>query len=414
MTTLPLSHVRILDLTNVIAGPMATRVLAHLGAQVIKVEPPWGRAVGRILAFRPEAGRGRPYNAIPSFNEVNRAKLSASLDLRRTEGKQLFQALLAISDVVVENYSPRVMPNLGLAYEALRQVRPDLIMVSMPAMGAGDLGPWANYISFGPGTDALAGLSDLTGYEGGPPSKPGNFYADQNSASHVAFAVMVALRHRRRTGQGQHIQVVLRETTMAVIGECFLEYQMTGGVPTRIGNRHSWMAPHNVYPCAGEDSWVAIAVASDAEFQRLSQAIERPELAQDPRFADGASRKRNERELDPCIEAWTRSRTRQEAMLALQRHGVRAGAVLTVGDLKTDSHWAALGSTDAVDHPEAGHGVHPGLPWRASRSGGQLGRPAPLFAEHNAFVLGDLLGLPEEDMLRLQQAGAAPTEPMAL
>lgn len=412
MSTLPLSHVRILDLTNVIAGPVATRILAQLGAQVIKIEAPWGRAVGRVHAFQPEATRGRPYNAVASFNEVNRAKLSISLDLQRPEGKHAFKSLVAISDVVIENYSPRVMPNLGLPYDVLKQLRPDLVMVSMPAMGMGNAGPWANYISFGPGTDALAGLSDLTGYEGGPPSKPGNFYADQNSATHVAFAVMAAVHCRRQSGQGQHIQVVLREATMAVIGDSFLECQMTGRVPTRMGNRHPWMAPHNVYPCVGEDSWVAIAVATDAEFQRLCQVIGEPELERDPRFADSLARKRHEQDLDPYIEAWSRTRTRQQAMLALQRHGVQAGAVLTVGDLRRDPHWATLGFADEVDHPEAGHGVHPGLPWRSSHDKRGLGRPAPLFAEHNAYVLGDLLGMPEDVRESLRLKKVAPEEPV--
>ena len=169
---LPLSHVRVIDLTNVIAGPVATRVLGQLGAQVIKVEQPWGRAIGNISMHTAADGRPRPYNTVATFNEVNRAKLSIAIDLAHEGGKRLFRNLVGVSDVVIDNYSPRVMGNLGLSYEALRKVRPDLIMVSMPAMGSS--GPWANYISFGPGTDALGGLSDVTGYKGGPPHKPGN------------------------------------------------------------------------------------------------------------------------------------------------------------------------------------------------------------------------------------------------
>ncbi|MCH8088025.1 MAG: CoA transferase, partial [Chloroflexi bacterium] len=177
---LPLHHVRVVDLTNVIAGPVATRVLGQLGAQVIKVELPWGRAIGNIALHTQESNHPRPYNAVATFNEVNRAKLSIAIDLGHKNGKRLFLELVGLSDVVIENYSPRVMGNLGFPYQELVKVRPDLIMISMPALG--DPGPWSNYISFGPGTEALAGLCDITGYQGGPPLKPGNFYADQNAA----------------------------------------------------------------------------------------------------------------------------------------------------------------------------------------------------------------------------------------
>ena len=158
-------------------------------------------------------------------------------------------------------------PTLGLTYEHLRTLRPDLIMVAMPALGRP--GPWSDYISFGPGTEGLGGMCHVTGYEDGPPSKPGNFYSDQTSAFHVATAIMSAIWKRRRTGQGKRLEIVLRDVTMAVIGEKFLEYQLTGRGPGRVGNRHHGMAPHNVYQCKGEDAWVVIAVASDEEFAKL-------------------------------------------------------------------------------------------------------------------------------------------------
>ena len=267
---LPLTGVRVLDLTNVIAGPVATRVLGNLGAEIIKIELPWGRSVGNMAIFTSDKSVERPYNKNAGFNEVNRAKRSISLDLADPRGKALFECLVSISDVVIENYSPRVMPNLGLTYSHLRTLRPDLIMVAMPALGSP--GPWSNHISFGPGTEGLGGMCHVTGYQDGPPSKPGNFYSDQTSAFHVATAIMAAIWKRRRTGQGKQIEIVLRDVTMAVIGEYFLEYQLTGRSPTRIGNRHPSMAPHNVYRCKGDDAWVVIAVASDAEFDSLCDA----------------------------------------------------------------------------------------------------------------------------------------------
>ena len=271
---LPFRHVRIIDLTNVIAGPVTTRVLGQLGAQIIKVELPWGRAIGNVQMHTQDTEQPRPYNTVATFNEVNRAKMSIAINLAHEGGRGLFRELVSVSDVVLENYSPRVMPNLSLSYESLVKVRPDLIMVSMP--GLGESGPWVNHISFGPGTDALSGLSDVTGYEGGPPHKPGNFYADPNSAFHVATSIMAALRQRHRTGRGQHVQVVLREATMAIIGEQFLGYQLNGKPPQRMGSRHPSMAPHNVYRCNGDDAWVVIAVESDDEWQRFCSAIGEP------------------------------------------------------------------------------------------------------------------------------------------
>ena len=301
---LPLIGVRVLDLTNVIAGPVATRVLGHLGAEIIKIELPWGRSVGNMAIFTSDKSQERSYNKNAGFNEVNRAKRSLSLDLADSRGKALFEELVSISDVVIENYSPRVMPNLGLTYDHLRTLRPDLIMVAMPALGSP--GPWTNYISFGPGTEGLGGMCHVTGYQDGAPSKPGNFYSDQTSAFHVATAIMAAIWKRRRTGQGKQIEMVLRDVTMAVIGEYFLEYQLTGRAPTRIGNRHPSMAPHNVYRCKGDDAWVVIAVASDAEFDSLCNATGNTQWKTDDRFSTMSARLQNQDTLDSLIEEMDR------------------------------------------------------------------------------------------------------------
>ena len=193
MARTALDSVRIADLTNVIAGPVSTRMLAQLGAEVIKVELPWGRAIGNITMHASGSG-DRPYNQVTSFNEVNRAKKSIAIDLTHEEGRETFKEIVGISDIVIQNYSPRVMHNLGLDYDNLVSIKPDIIMVSMPALGLE--GPWSQYISFGPGTDALSGLSSVTGYRDGPPHKPGNFYADHNSAFHVAAGIMSSLYRR--------------------------------------------------------------------------------------------------------------------------------------------------------------------------------------------------------------------------
>ena len=389
----PLSQLRVVDLTNVIAGPVATRVLGQLGAQIIKVEPPWGRSIGGVALF----------------NEVNRAKMSIAIDLSHESGQEAFLRLVSLSDVVIENYSPRVMPNLGLSYDELREVRPGLIMVSMPAMGAS--GPWTNYVSFGPGTDAVAGLSDITGYEGGPPHKPGNFYADPNAAFHVATALMAALWQRRRTGRGQLMEIVLRETTMAVIGEYFLEYQLTGSEPQRTGNRHPRMAPHNIYRCQGDDAWIAIAVASDEEWRRLCKAMGDPGWCRDDRFDTVQGRRRHQDDLDCRIQSWSGRRTNYEAMDILQSNGVKAGAVLKAPEILDDPHYRERGYIDHTEHPEAGSLKHPGLPWRSSRASHNLGQRAPLFPEHSDWVLGDLLTLEESEIAQMRLNATAPLEP---
>ena len=407
---LPLTGVRVLDLTNVIAGPVATRVLAHLGAEIIKIELPWGRSVGNMAIFTSDKSEERPYNKNAGFNEVNRAKRSISLDLADPRGKALFEELVSVSDVVIENYSPRVMPNLGLTYGHLRTLRPDLIMVAMPALGSP--GPWSNHISFGPGTEGLGGMCHVTGYQDGPPSKPGNFYSDQTSAFHVATAIMAAIWKRRRTGQGKQIEIVLRDVTMAVIGEYFLEYQLTGRSPTRIGNRHPSMTPHNVYRCKGDDAWVVIAVASDAEFDNLCDASGNAHWKTDDRFSTMRARLQNQGILDSLIEKWTSERTPQEAMHHLQAAGVRAGAVLKSTEALVDPQYQARGFIDHTHHPEAGNFKHPGVSFKSSAPLADLGRRAPLFAEHSDWVLDDLLGLPSETAEVLHTDGVAPLVPV--
>lgn len=410
MKPLPLTGVRVLDLTNVIAGPVATRMLSHLGAEVIKIEIPWGRGVGNIAMFTSDKSVERPYNKHAGFNEVNRAKKSLALDLADSRGKGIFKELVSVSDVVIENYSPRVMPNLGLDYEQLRTLRPDLIMVAMPALGRP--GPWSDYVSFGPGTEGLGGMCHVTGYEDGPPSKPGNFYSDQTSAFHVATAIMAAIWKRRRTGEGKRLEIVLRDVTMAVIGEKFLEYQLTGRGPGRVGNRHHGMAPHNVYRCKGEDAWVVIAVASDEEFAKLAETTSNPGWVTDTRFASMAARLQNQDTLDGLIKMWTLQHTPQEAMYCLQASGVRAGAVLKAPETLTDPQYEARGFVDHTHHPEGGDFKHPGVSFRSSGPITSLGRRAPLFAEHSDWAIGGLLGHPASTAEILHNEGVAPLVPV--
>ena len=411
MSPFPLQNVRVLDLTQAVAGPVCTRLMAHLGAQVIKIESPWGRGLVRGVGVPGKRPDSKPYNLVPNFNELGRGKLGMTLNLQTEGGKDLFRKLLRIADVVVDNYSPRVMPNLGLDYESLRKIKPDIIMVSMPAFGS--TGPWANFIAFGPGTDALSGVCEITGYEDGPPLKPGNFYADQNGGFHTVLAIMLALWHRKNTGQGQRIESTLRDGLVSVIGEKFLEYQLTGRVPTRMGNRHPTMAPHNVYPCQGEDKWVTIGIGTDEEWQALCRVMGRSDLASDARYRDVLGRRRHEKELDAAITEWTQQRSHYEAMNSLQAAGVSAGAALTAPEIVEDPHYKERDAFDYTDHPDAGRARHSGIAWKMTRAPMNTGVPAPQFAQHLDWVLQEVLALPQGEIDALRDSKVVVWEPQA-
>jgi len=409
MLNTPLSGIRIADLTNVIAGPVATRVLAHLGAEVVKVELPWGRAIGNI-AMHGDTGSDRPYDVVTSFNEVNRSKKSIAIDLTHSDGKEIFKEIVSISDIVIQNYSPRVMSNLGLTYDILRTIRPDLIMVSMPALGLE--GPWSDYISFGPGTDALGGLSSITGYKGDRPHKPGNFYADHNSAFHVATGIMSSILKRQTNGFGEHLEIVLREATMSVIGEYFLEFQLTGTEPERTGNDHHKYYPHGIYKCKGIDSWLAITIENNREWIELCSTIGAKDFIQNPKLNDIDNRRNARISIDHKIEEWTSSITNKEAMTLLQSAGVKAGIVSKASDLISDPQFYERNYLDEVTHPDAGPSMSPGLPFKFSNLDTNLGNRAPLYSEHTEHILNNLLGLDRSFVQKAIHQGTTPLKPL--
>ncbi|MHB8575205.1 MAG: CaiB/BaiF CoA transferase family protein [Dehalococcoidia bacterium] len=408
----PLAGIRIIDFTNAVAGPTATSILGDLGAEVIKIEAPDGRQPNPSGVAPHRAGTpDLPYNRVITFNERNRSKLGVVLDLARPEGRQLFLELAQVSDAVVENFSPRVMGNLRLDYPDLTAVRPDIILVSMPAFGKS--GPYRARASYGPGIDAMSGLSHLTGYEDGPPMKPGNFYCDQNAGLLAASSLLAALRHRRRTGEGQWIECAMIEGELQLVAEALIDCQMNGRVQTRIGNRHPRMAPHGVYPCAGRDAWVAIAVATDAQFVALADLIERPDLAADPRFAALAQRLANQDVLDEEIAVWTRQRDHREAQRLLQAAGVPAGSALNAAELLTDPQVRARESFEYVGYPDIPVPFpHTRVAFRLRGRNTHIERRAPGFGEHNDAVLGDLLGARAERLTALRGSGVVADAPV--
>jgi len=405
---LPLYGVRILDLTMAWAGPYATRLLGDMGAEVIKVEAVNNWDLLRSFTGQPPTVE-RVWDKSPYFNHVNRDKYGCVLDLSQEKGRELFLRLAAISDVVIENFRAEVMENLGLTYETLSAANPQLIVVSMP--GHGSTGPERDFIAYGTNVEQLSGLCHLTGYEGGPPQKTGISYGDPMAGIAAAGAIALALWDRRRSGRGQYVEVAQRENLINMIGEQVVAYSMTGREPARRGNRDSSMAPHGCYPCRGEDQWLTIACEDDAQFAALCQAMGRPELASDARFADVVSRYRNQDALDGEIAAWTRVQSKEEAAEALQAAGVPASPVLSAPEVFEDPHLRARGFFETVAHSVAGVWEVEGPHWRFSEAPAHIRLPAPAFGEHNGYVFRELLGLSEDEVARLEAEGVTGATP---
>ena len=410
---LPLEGVRVISLSQVYAGPYATRLLADMGAEVIKIESAFrsgrgGRSPQPGVVYPNGEPGERPYNRSAYYNELNRNKYAIALDLSKEKGKEIFKRLVAISDVVVENFSPRVMRNFGLDYPVLKEINPRIIMISLSAYG--QTGPYRDYISFGHGIEAMTGLSWLTGYPDSPPLGPGMAYADSTAGLYAAFAVLLALHYRRLSGKGQYIDLSLRETLATLLGEQILDWVMNKKSPQRKGNQDSPVAFQGCYRCRGDDSWIALAISSAQEWASLCEVIGNPALAKTRKFPDLL--RQNREELDELIEEWTQKHEPYEAMHILQQAGIRAGVVLDAGGLFQDLHLRERGFWEEVAHPEAGTHPHPGMPWKLSRTPGKIRLPAPCFAQHNEYVFNELLGLPKEEIAELEKEGVIATSPL--
>ena len=300
----PLTGVRVADLTMIWAGPYAAKILADQGAEVIKIESPRAWDNIRTLLPPPVAPGEHWWNTNFYFHEYSRNKKSLSLDLASDDGKAIFAKLLGHCDVVIENYRTDVMDNLGLSYEWLREQKEDIIVVGMA--GFGKTGPEKDAVGYGPIIEMMSGMTSTSGYgDDGVPYKSGISYGDPIAGVCAAAAVATALIHRQRTGQGQYIDLAQREVMSTLLGEFFMDWSMNQRLPEHIGNGHDWMAPHNVYPCAGEDEWIAICVRTDGEWEGLKRAMGSPEWAERTEFSDQILRWEHRQELDALVGAWT-------------------------------------------------------------------------------------------------------------
>jgi crotonobetainyl-CoA:carnitine CoA-transferase CaiB-like acyl-CoA transferase len=321
----------------------------------------------------------------------------------------VFERLVSVSDVLIENFRQGSLERLGYDYQELRRHRPDLIYVSMPAFG--NTGPWQGYLGYGIGQEQLSGMAHLTGYPGDGPMKSGINHGDPITGSHAAGVLLAALRRRRRTGEGMYIDVSQQESAVAFMGGELLAYQMTGHEPERIGNRSRWYAPCNTYPCAEEDRWITIAATNDSEWVSLLAAMDASGLADDPRFASPEARMAHQDELDAIIGGWTSSQDVFALAERLQAVGVPAGPVLRGPDLLEDKHYAERGTFVTVDHPQVGPKRYPGLPWKMSGTPGEVRWPSPTLGQHNREVFGGLLGLTGDEISALESGGVIGTKP---
>ena len=408
MTQAPLRNIRVLDLSRVFAMPFAGANLADLGAEVIKIDTCQAQFMDTTRTITGPFPDNQPgelwWEQGGTFQMLNRGKRSLTLDLRSGESQAIIKDLVRVCDVVLENFTPRVMARFGLDYESLRVHRPDLIMVSNT--GYGHSGPWSSFGAMASALEPTHGTGAFMGYleegpdgrlaEGQVPNKMGNSYSDFLATWTALGAVMAALLRRARTGQGQWIDLAMYQTGTTVIGTGVLDFAFNSRRTLRIGNRHPVWSPHGVYPCQGHDQWVAIAVRDQSDWLALCRGIGKPELAADPRFSDPIDRRQHQEELDVMIASWTSERTSYQVTDTLQEAGVPAGAVLTAKQALTDPQYLARGFFETVHNPPE-VGLRPkgyvGRGWRFSKSEAGIRGPAPRLGEANDYVLGELLGI---------------------
>ncbi|HZQ37746.1 MAG TPA: CoA transferase [Dehalococcoidia bacterium] len=404
---LPLAGLRVVDMSWMWAGPYCTLQLAHLGAEVIRIEsqhrPCMNRRVPPYAGDRPGLNRGG------SFNQWNQGKGSVLLDLKKPEAVQLARELVATADVFVENYAVGVVDRLGLGWDVLSQINPGLVMASLSGYGAS--GPYKDRVAFGTPLTMISGLGQLTGYVGRGPAEVGISYGDPNGGLHAAFAILAALWKRHETGRGQYIDVSQWEALLSILPEGILPYTMRGEQPARRGNRDEWLAPHGIFRAKGQpdapgassdDRWVSIVVRDDPEWARLAPLLD--EAAADPRFVTRAGRKACEDELEAIVTAWTRERDAWAITEQLQALGIPAAPVMDMRDVAEDPHLNQRGFYVRLEHPEVGVQQHAGIPWKLHGTPLHVREPAPCMGEDNEYVVMQLLGRSRAEYERLLAA----------
>jgi len=401
----PLHGFRGVVLTQAWAGTYATQLLGLLGADVIQVEVrgrldswrgTYKNPIPKHLAQRPSAKHA--WNVSPLYNSVNLNKRCVTLDLATAEGVAVFKRLIAHADFVAENFSPRVMGNLGIGYDTLSAIKPDLVMASLSAYGA--TGPWAPVPGIGGTIEPSSGMSALLGYPGEHPQNSGQMYPDPVAGLCGFAALALALLHRDRTGDGQYIDLSMQEANFVFIGDAWLEYALTDRVRGPLGNRHPLFAPHGIFPARGDDQWLAVAVESDAQWRALCDVLGIDATTHPTQ----AARKADEAVLEAALAQRTARCDKLELAATLCARGIASAAVLDAREIATDSALRARGHLVPVEHPQAGTMWQSGLPARLSRTPGGVTRPAPLQGQHSSEVFKELLGMTDAQYQALVDA----------
>ena len=406
----PLAGLRVLDSAAVWAMPLAAAMLSDLGADVIKVESTV-RLVRGGEPYPDNEPTENHFNRGGVFAALNRGKRSLTLNFGAERGIELFKDLVAKSDILIDNNRPGVMKRLGIDYPVLSKINPRLIHLSNS--GYGQTGPWTQYGAIALGLEPTTGVSSLTGYRDGPPQR-WNYLTDFPTGMMAVFAILGAVRHLRRTGEGQWIDLCMYEIGAAMLGPELMEYTVNGRVPPRRGNRSPYLE-QGVYPCAGDDRWVAISVRNDDDWTALCRAMGRPELETDTRFSSKGARQRNHDAFDELLGAWTRTRDAHDVMRALQAAGVPAGALLDVRDMFADPQLRARGFWQMVGNEETspvGRRPYPTGGWKLSRTPMRVAGPPSTLGQHNAEILTGLLGVRPDELAALEAERVVGTTPV--
>ena len=426
---LPLEGIRVAEVTVVWAGTHVSQLLADWGAEVVRVEPvnriqPATRGAegsltkeqsqrvaeqGQPLSAYPDFDpRDDPWNRSPGFNVGARNKRSMTCDIMAPEGRETINRLVSRCDVFIENNVPETMARAGISYEAFREINPGIVMLRMPAFGLS--GPYRDYRGFGMHAEATVGHTLLRGYPDSEPELTGDALAsDAIAGAHGALAVLMALRHRQRTGEGQQIEMALAESFLPILGQFLLDYGMNRRVASALGNTHPWNAPHDAYPTRGDDQWIAIDVATDAEFGALCRVLGDESLAADPRFATAEARREHRTALDDAVSDLTCGRDKHELFHALQARDVCAAPLLDGLDAQADPHLNARGFFEEVYQPNVGTHRYPGLNFKIADTPNAIRLPAPALGEHNDWAYLELLGYARSELDALIASGQVGT-----
>jgi crotonobetainyl-CoA:carnitine CoA-transferase CaiB-like acyl-CoA transferase len=392
---LPLDGVKILDLTQIMAGPFCTMLLADMGADVVKVEKPGGGDDTRRM--------GPPFinGESAAFLGINRNKRSVVVDLKAEEGVELVKRMVKDSDVFVQNFRPGSLERMGLGYEQLKEINPALVYCTIS--GFGTTGPYARRAGFDLVTQGMSGLMSINGHPGGPPAKIGVPITDLNAGIFAAYGILTAYIHRLKTGEGQHVDTSLMESGIACTFWESAMYFATGNIPGPLGSAHRLTAPYQAF--ATSDGYINIGAANQSNWERLCRAIDRDELIDDSRFLQPSDRMDNLDDLTATLDATFASKCSQDWLNALAEAGVPAGPIYNMEDVYADPQVQARDMMVEMDHPTAGRVKNIGVAVKLSDTPGSVRSPSPLLGQHTDDVLSDM-GCSEDEIARLRDAGA--------